>query len=74
MARAFVYHVMPDPDGLGWMVVAEGFVVHSLPYDTKQEAIEVTRSLVRSHPGSEIVLDRYPPVLSPVEIEHRLSA
>jgi Uncharacterized protein conserved in bacteria (DUF2188) len=73
MATTFRYHVMPDPDGLGWMVAAEGYVARSLPYDTKEEAIEITEELVRRHPGSTIVVDEHPPALSPIEIEHRLS-
>ncbi|APR85708.1 Hypothetical protein A7982_11057 [Minicystis rosea] len=74
MARAFVYHIVPDIDGWGWIVAAEGFVARSLPYGTKQEAIEVSRSLVNEHPGSTLVVDPYPPPLTPIEIEHRLAA
>jgi Uncharacterized protein conserved in bacteria (DUF2188) len=70
----FSYHVMPDPDGYGWMVAAEGYVARSLPYDTKEEAIEIVEELVRRHPGSTIVVDEHPPVLTPIEIEHRLTA
>jgi Uncharacterized protein conserved in bacteria (DUF2188) len=73
MVTTFRYHVMPDPDGHGWMVAAEGHVARSLPYDTKEEAIEITEDLVRRHPGSTIVVDEHPPALSPIEIEHRLS-
>ena len=73
MSRAFHYHVMPDPDGYGWMVEAEGHVARSLPYDTKEEAIEITEELVRRHPGSTLVVDARPPALTPTEIEHRLS-
>ncbi len=73
MAKAFRYHVMPDPDGFGWIVVAEGHVARSLPYDSKEEAIEITEELVRLHPGSTIVVDEHPPALTPLEIENRLS-
>jgi hypothetical protein len=64
---------MPDPDGFGWMVTAEGYVVRSLPYDTKDEAIEMTEDLVRRHPGSTLVVDEHPPVLTRFAIESRLS-
>lgn len=74
MAQAFHYHLMPDPDGWGWIVTAEGYVPHSLPYDTMDEAVRVAEDLVRRHPGSTLVVDDQPPVLTPVEIEHRIAA
>ena len=27
MTQVFNYHVMPDPDGRGWIVTAEGYAV-----------------------------------------------
>ena len=74
MEKAFTYHVQPDPDGWGWIVAAEGYVVRSLPYDSREEAIEVAFELVRAHPGSMIRVDERPPRLSAVEIEHRKAA
>ena len=71
--RTFSYHVMPGPDGYGWIVTAEGYVARSLPYDTKEEAIAIVEQLERQHPGSTLVVDERPPVLTPVEIEHRRS-
>ena len=73
MAKMFSYHVMPDPDGYGWMVTAEGYVARSLPYGTKEEAIETTEELVRLHPGSTIVVNEHAPALTPSEIENRIS-
>jgi Uncharacterized protein conserved in bacteria (DUF2188) len=74
MPQAFAYHVMPDPDARGWIVVAEGYVARSLPYDTKEEAIAIVGQLECQHPGSTLVVDERPPILTPIEIEHRLSA
>ncbi len=74
MPQAFTYHVMPDPDAHGWIVVAEGYVARSLPYDTKEEAIEIVHQLERQHPGSKLVIDEQPPMLTPIEIEHRIAA
>jgi len=74
MAQPFVYHVMPDPDGHGWIVTAEGFVARSLPYDTMDRAIEAAELLVRRRPRSALLVDARPPALTPIEIEHRLSA
>jgi hypothetical protein len=74
MPQAFAYHVMPDPDAHGWIVVAEGYVARSLPYDTKEEAIAIVGQLERQHPGSTLVVDERAPMLTPIEIEHRLSA
>ncbi|MFT3770029.1 MAG: DUF2188 domain-containing protein [Minicystis sp.] len=74
MDRSFVYHVIPDPDGWGWMVAAEGYEAHSLPYDTEEQALEIAVLLARSHPGSSIVVDEHAPTLTPVEIDHRESA
>ncbi|WP_437591703.1 DUF2188 domain-containing protein [Sorangium sp. So ce1000] len=74
MTQRLTYHVMPDPDGWGWVVAAEGYVTRSLPYGTVQEAIESTEELVRQHPGSALVIDEHPPPLTPIEIEHRLAA
>ncbi|MRG94188.1 DUF2188 domain-containing protein [Polyangium spumosum] len=74
MARAFVYHVAPDPDGWGWVVAAEGYHVHSLPYGTSEEAIEVAEGLARKHPGSTIVVDLQPTTLSAAEIEYQVAA
>lgn len=74
MARAFNYHVMPDFDGRGWIITAEGYVPHSLPYDTMEEAIFIAEELVRQHPSSTIVINDQPPVLSAVELEHRITA
>jgi hypothetical protein len=74
MGKAFIYHVQPDPDGWGWIVAAEGYVVHSLPYDSREVAIEEAIELVHMHPGSVIRIDERPPLLSPVEIEHRMAA
>ncbi|WP_437493883.1 DUF2188 domain-containing protein [Sorangium sp. So ce1014] len=74
MMRKFAYHVLPDPDGRGWIVAVEGYVAHSLPYGTKEEAIEVAEGLVRRYPGSTIVVDEQPPRLTPIELEHRLAA
>ncbi len=73
MASRFTYHVEPDPDGWGWLVAAEGYVVRSLPYDTKDEAIFMAGELVREHPGSRVVVDDHPRALTPFEIESRLS-
>jgi hypothetical protein len=73
MAKTFSYKVMPGPDGYGWLVTAEGYVARSLPYDTRDEAVEITEELVRRHPGSTIVVDERAPELAPTEIEHRLS-
>ena len=73
MDNAFSYHVTPDPDGYGWMVRAGGHVARSLPYDTKEQAIEITEELVRRHPGSTLAVDDFPPPLTSTEIEHRLS-
>lgn len=74
MAERFTYHVMPDPDGWGWVVAAEGYVTRSLPYGTKEEAIEVAEALIRRHPGSMLLIDHQPPRLTPIEIEHRMAA
>lgn len=73
-ARTLVYHVMPDPDGWGFIVAADGFAVHSLPQDTKEQAIELAEFLAAHHPGSVVVVDTRPPALTPIEIEHRISA
>jgi hypothetical protein len=73
MRETFSYHVTPDPDGYGWMVMAGGHVARSLPYDTKEQAIEITEDLVRRHPGSTLAVDEYPPLLTSSEIEHRLT-
>jgi hypothetical protein len=74
MAPTFHYHVMPDPDGHGWIITAEGYVSRSLPQDTMDEAVELAEELVRQHPGSSLVVNDRPPVLTPVEIEHRIAA
>jgi hypothetical protein len=74
MAEGLIYHVMPDPDGGGWVVAAEGFVPRSLPYDSKEQAIEVAELLARSHPGAAVVVDARPPALTPIEVEHRIAA
>lgn len=74
MTQAFDYQVMPDPDGQGWIVTAEGHVARSLAYDSREEAVEVAEELVCQHPGSTIVVTDQPPALTPIEIEHRLSA
>lgn len=74
MAQRFTYHVQPDPDGHGWIVAAEGYLARSLPFDTKEEAIRMAEELVRRHPGSRIVVDRRPPQLTPIEIDHRIAA
>jgi len=74
MARTFAYHVRPDADGDGWIVAAEGYVVHSLAYDTIDDAIDIAKELTRMHPGSAITLDAKPRPFTPIEIEHRLSA
>jgi hypothetical protein len=73
VAKTFSYKVMLDPDGYGWLVTAEGYVARSLPYDTRDEAVEITEELVRRHPGSTMVVDEHAPPLAPIEIEHRLS-
>jgi hypothetical protein len=74
MAQAFNYHVMRDPDGWGWIITAEGYAPHSLPYDTMEQAIFFSEELVRQHPGSTLVVNDQPPALSPVEMEHRITA
>jgi hypothetical protein len=74
MRQGFNYRVEPDPDGLGWLVEAEGYTAHSLPYDTMEEAIFIAEDLVRHHPGSSLVVTDVAPRLTPVEIEHRLAA
>jgi hypothetical protein len=74
MAQMFNYHVMPDPDGRGWIVTAEGYVPHSLPFDTMEQASDIADVLVRQHPGSTIVVNDQPPALTPVELEHRIAA
>lgn len=74
MAQAFRYHVMRDPDGQGWIITAEGYVARSLPLDTLEVAVELAEDLVRLHPGSTLVVEDRPPVLTPVEIEHRIAA
>jgi hypothetical protein len=74
MMRKFTYHILPDRDGWGWIVAAEGYVPRSLPYGTKEEALEVAEQLVRRYPGSTIVVDERPPQLTPIEVEHRLAA
>ncbi|WP_437603900.1 DUF2188 domain-containing protein [Sorangium sp. So ce590] len=74
MMRKFSYHVLPDRDGWGWIVAAEGYEARSLPYGTKEEAIEVTEGLVRRYPGSTLVVDEQPPRLTPIELDHRLAA
>jgi hypothetical protein len=74
MNGPYRYHVRPDPAGYGWIVTAQGFVVRSLPYHTKEDALAVTEQLASMHPGSTVVVDDDPPALSPTEIEHRLAA
>lgn len=66
MARAFVYHVARDPEGWGWFILAEGYQAHSLPYGTKEEAIDIAEELVRRHPGSTFVIDPQPAAHMPL--------
>ena len=51
------YHVVHGPDDLGWVVRADGFVARSLPYDTRDRAIEQADLLVQRHPGSRVIVE-----------------
>lgn len=54
---SITYRVMRDPDDLGWVVAVDGRVTHSLPYNTREEAIAQAELLVTQHPGSRAIVD-----------------
>lgn len=56
MARETVYTVMRDPDGYGWVIATEGRVARSLPFETKELAIEHARSLAAEHAPARVTV------------------